>query len=742
MPRNITVTFDDGSTHVYNNAPDDITPDQVTARAQQDFQKQVKAIDGGRKSQQISAQIDIEKEFPYPEMPKSVRNYGRGGSAYNQDKTLYNERVRQVDALRSMAKTDPGAALTLRDMSSSERLAAGFGAGVSDLARGAGIESLPSFGGMVPISKEPEREADLLAETATGGGGRIMGQAAPFIPASLAGGGLALPARLAYQAGVGATEGGLIASGTGKDPVTGALVGAAFGGGAEALGSVINRIGGALIQKHLGRSARAVDESGNPTTELQKAMDAEGVSFDQIVNDADSVLAKEAGSITPERAARNEERRQAFERFGVQPTEAQRTRDKDLFVTQQDRFRQGGDVSERLEGQEQAFYGAATRAVSETGGSPSSAITSPIAAITNKATRLDNEISDLYRSARESAPDVKNIKFNNASAVLRRYAGDDQLSGGVISSLQKMMENNGALTGFKPTGRVGVEAAENFRKQANQLFPSTNDRGKMILREFKDAIDADTGAGVGKDFFAKARSAKAQFESGLNREKFNKFDEREVNLVRDILNNKVTPDDLQKGALIKAGSVYKAQDLSDLKRYLESGSPEDILAGQQAWNDIRASAMRSIKDKAFVGAEGEAGVKSLSRAGLERAINDIGKLKFDVLFDAKEKQFLYNLSQVARFKEPPPGTFTGSGPSSPAISNAAQKLESRIEQIYGIRIPVASTIKGKMAERQLLKLNDDLAEIERENIKKTLKPYINAIVAPSAIVGVSAAAQE
>lgn len=49
MPRDITVTFDDGSTHVYQNAPDNLTPDMVSVRAQQDFGKAVKALDGGRK---------------------------------------------------------------------------------------------------------------------------------------------------------------------------------------------------------------------------------------------------------------------------------------------------------------------------------------------------------------------------------------------------------------------------------------------------------------------------------------------------------------------------------------------------------------------------------------------------------------------------------------------------------------------------------------------------------------------
>lgn len=50
MPRNITVTFADGTSHVYQNAPDNITPDAVMARAQQEFGKQITALDGGRSS--------------------------------------------------------------------------------------------------------------------------------------------------------------------------------------------------------------------------------------------------------------------------------------------------------------------------------------------------------------------------------------------------------------------------------------------------------------------------------------------------------------------------------------------------------------------------------------------------------------------------------------------------------------------------------------------------------------------
>ena len=48
MPRDITVTLEDGSSHVYKNAPDSVTPEQVQARAEQEFGLGVKALDGGK----------------------------------------------------------------------------------------------------------------------------------------------------------------------------------------------------------------------------------------------------------------------------------------------------------------------------------------------------------------------------------------------------------------------------------------------------------------------------------------------------------------------------------------------------------------------------------------------------------------------------------------------------------------------------------------------------------------------
>lgn len=86
MPRNITVTFEDGSTHVYQNAPDDVTPEQVTARASKEFGKSVSALDGGRGQQPAKGAPELlarPAETPQPQGPASPNVTATGGAGYS-----------------------------------------------------------------------------------------------------------------------------------------------------------------------------------------------------------------------------------------------------------------------------------------------------------------------------------------------------------------------------------------------------------------------------------------------------------------------------------------------------------------------------------------------------------------------------------------------------------------------------------------------------------------------------------
>lgn len=674
------------------------------------------------------------------ESPGIAESYIAGGGPLNPASLLgaaynaYRAQSQKSDqSLAELEKTNPYQAEIIRDMNPLERVAVGFQAGLRQVARGVGLGD--------PNDPNAQYEKALTDASVAGSIGEIAGNAAPFVPAGLAAGGArSVASRVGLNSLIGGAEGGIIARGTGQDSggiISGSMAGAAIGGGAEILSSGLSRIAGPLVRKYFGEGARALDDAGNPTPELNEAMAREGVNFDDLIR-ASEAPEQSADALTPERAARNQQRADAFQRLGVEPTEAQRTRDKSLFSIQQERYKTGGKVTEALERQEQQLSNAAANAVAQTGGDALNAVQSPIEIVTNRSLRADQEISELYKQARESAPTAKNVRFNNAARVLRQFAPDNELSGGVIASLRGTLEQSGALNGFTPSGRVSVESAEKIRQKANQIFASTNDQGKAIIRQFKDALDEDVGQAVGEDWFKKARSAKASFEAGLDREKFNKFDDRNVNIVRDMLNNKITPDDIQKGALVNAGSKYKAQDLVDLKRYLTAGAPEDIEQGTKAWNDIRASAMQQIKDVAFSGPVTESGSQQLSRAGLEKALKQIGRQKFNVLFTPREQRFLFNLAEVSRYKEPPSGTFSGLGPSGQAI----QQLENKITSIYGVQIPILSSIKGKLSERQVLKINDDLSQIEKERLLEMMKPYRSAISSGAASTATAGNAQE
>ena len=74
MPRNITVTFEDGTGHRYEEIPDTVTPDMVEARVNKDFPgKKIKNIDGGSKPNEID---QVKKNAGLdPKDPKNIEKY-------------------------------------------------------------------------------------------------------------------------------------------------------------------------------------------------------------------------------------------------------------------------------------------------------------------------------------------------------------------------------------------------------------------------------------------------------------------------------------------------------------------------------------------------------------------------------------------------------------------------------------------------------------------------------------------
>ena len=61
--KNITVKFEDGTTHTYQNVPDDVTPDSVEQRATKESGKKVVSLDGGRQPQ-VQPQPQLQPQPP------------------------------------------------------------------------------------------------------------------------------------------------------------------------------------------------------------------------------------------------------------------------------------------------------------------------------------------------------------------------------------------------------------------------------------------------------------------------------------------------------------------------------------------------------------------------------------------------------------------------------------------------------------------------------------------------------
>ncbi|WP_086931626.1 hypothetical protein [Agarilytica rhodophyticola] len=657
-----------------------------------------------------------------------------GAPEFANTPTASTKRKNFIEELR---EKNPQLASVVEEVGGAEAFLIGAGEGFTSLGRGIGLADQPD---------ETEKVAAQALRDYTGAAtaGKITGQVAPFLVPGLAASNIAsIPARTAAMSGIGATEGGVIARGEGgetKDVVAGAGLGLLLGGGSEILMPVLNSLGRRIIARTHGESAApAVTPSGAPTPELQSALDDVGLTFDDLIEQArraadeaptpEAQSALDAAGTTADEVvdrtlrqgdsrAANSLRQGAFEDLGVTPTEAQRTRDTDLFVDQQDAFRRSGAVRDAVEQQDAILDTAARNEISRIGGTVQNASASPIEAVLSKTNHLNDEISQLYKEAREALPNDKNIKFNSAAKSLQRNRVTDELSGGVVKALRRHMKDLGVIdSNFKPVGRVSVDQAENIRKFANRLLKSTNGEGRHIIGQFKDALDEDVLRVAGNDFFERARRAKTNFERGLDPVKRDGFDQRKTSIVRDIRDNLIDEDEFFEKA-IKRSSKYKPRDLRELRNYLLTGTESQIRQGQKAWDDVRSAALERIREKSFKGAETSLGTKSISRAGIDSALKEIGEPKLHILFSDKERAFIKKLSRIAALKEPPPATFTGSGPSSVAIENTTLKVLGAIPVIGEFLKASLGSMKNKVTEQRVLTLIDDAIEIQRENVRR------------------------
>lgn len=583
------------------------------------------------------------------------------------------------------------------------------------VAAGKGLTDFGRAVGLAESSPEQRERDDMFIDQSGVSGflGEMTGQTAPLAVGGLGGAtataGRGLAVRAGTQAAIEALGGGLLAAGQGgdaQDVVAGALTGAATGAGSEVAAPAV----GAMIQK--GRRMLSPRKS----RELAKGFVAPDGA---VKTDLMEEFVKDLPVADATRIRKSAETEALFKKYNLELTEPVRQREATgLWTAQADQMKkdEGAAVRRVVYGNDKQMADTLADEVVKTGGTPEMASSSGRDVITRKVDRLDTEIGELYKAADEAAGGVARVRPTNAALLIRNRMHEDSTTDGVIKTIGNEMKRLGLVdANMRTTGkRITAKDAETLLRQYSNKFYEKGGLARRFIREFKDELDKDTLAVTGgKDLYEQARIAKSKLEQGLSRTKKDRFDKKTQSLVRDILDNTVDESAVDRGVLFNAGSKYKASDLAEYKAYLTSGDPDLVADGHRAWADLQASAMDNLLKAATKGTETELGVATFKRGGFESAINAMGRDKYRVLFDERQRRVIDDMLEIAKRREPPPGRVLGSGPTGEAVEEAKHLLE---------KVPLGGIwfkhMRNKATNREILKLKNDFELIQKKQARQ------------------------
>jgi hypothetical protein len=655
MPRNVTVTFNDGATHVYEGVPDNATPDQVEARASQEFGKQVTALDGGGTQAPAPPPVDHQARL------QAIN------AEIEQTKPSKLGTLRQIaDGVREFRNSADENALNLAS-----------GAIATPIAGLAGLATAPLgfIPGMEGVgARNVERVQNALtyqpqSEVAKDAQANIAKPLEKF-------------ASWADQAGQAASDA------TGSP-----AIGAAVNTGVQALPAIITRRGGPLSRVSIGKGGITVAPAatapaaaaGSAAAAAEKSAANHvrnlGFNWDTLAQETKAKLttiAQEAGDLSAlDDAALSRELRLNSLPAPVPATRGQITRDpvalrnegnvaataagapiQDIHVAQNQALLDNLDI---LKGKV-----AGTGKTAATATTPEQVGAAVQGAARGKLEFQRAKVKALYDKADAAGETLQPVPPEGMKGVLAAV-GDtvDQPHFSYANSWLKA--NAEKING----GQVTIRDMEKLRKQAAAKAMNGGEdahyAGQLI-----QAIDAAT-EGAGGALYQESRAAR--FAQG------NEFEQQGAvaELVGDASRTDRTTALENTTKAITTGSL---EDIRKVKRTLLTGGDEATrTAGKQAWREVRAQVVQGIKDEATKGVALNAdGSPNLTAAGLKRAIDRYGPAKLDEVFGPGTAKQLNNVLEAARdVKTQPPNQIAGSS----TVANALAFLEKGLTKIPG-----------------------------------------------------------
>lgn len=701
MPRNITVTFDDGSTHVYQQAPDNITPDQVSARAQKDFGKSVVSLDGGRSAaSEAGSQLN-----QIPRQLGLTARYAIEGIAGVPE--MVTEPIRQNI-------TDP----LLRYFNKP---------GVSDLVTG---KKAPQGR---PLSQEGAALADWMGlPKPEDGNERVIGDMSRLVAGSGAMSGAAsLASKVLRSGGVAQAVAKSMASNPGQQAISAAGAAGAGGASREAGGdpltqTVASVVGGIAAPTMASMGARAARVTGNAIANkfapsyvnqnveqnIELTLRRAGIDWSGLDGSTKAALrdeAKKAIQTGGELSADALRRFIDFKRVGATPTLGSLMLDPVQITRERNLAKMGANSSEsglqelaRVENRNNnAFIGNLNDVGAARAPDAISTGEQLIGSLQSRDAAARQKIGYLYSQARDSAgrsAELDGATFTQRANQLLQQNLAGKLPGHIESALNDIASGKVPLT---------VDHAEQLKTVLARIQRNTSDGNErysmgLIRQALEETPLRGSAAGQQSiDAFNAARSANRSYMGEL---------ERNPALAAAV--DGAAPDNFFSKFVVRgnAGDVQALRDAIKPQRLNPQNLPataEQIKALPPAQTEQALTATKNaiadyLKQKALGGAADEVG--NFSQSAYNKALKEIGDRKLALFFTQDEIGQMKALGRVS--------SYTQFQPRGSAVNNSnsgALMLGRGLDFLasVGSKIPLglSDTITGKingMQARQAL----------------------------------------
>lgn len=596
MTRNVTVTFDDGSSHVYNGVPDTVTPEQITERASSEFSgKGITHLDGGKSVDQKPAKDPADAKH-------STEEY--------EDPQYKGVSKR----LLPLAKN-----IVAGEKESTGKQAVGFGESLLSGVTGIGSTAVGGLaGGARALYSLASGEG---LDTASRKGSDTIGavqHATTYQPRTDTGKAIT---------GIGQEAGNLISQITGKaGGAAGSLVGpkteaamSSIGEAAPALYGAVEGLRGTVKQAGKNALRESAPIPGKDVTPLRELQPDEAARMQRMT---DQGIKPTLGQVTRDPAQFRFEEQTGKTEAGARLRERELDTNDALIkaIDDTDKMRVGKPMAEN---ERQVGHSVAT-------------------ALEEKSLRSKAKIKELYQKAEQSGE----TKAVVDTKPLEKWLKENEAEATTVPAITSI---GSKLNALKRTGKgkVTVDDVENLYQSANALS-KPGDPSSVFMGQVKRKIDQITD-GAGGDLYREAR--KARLDHAME------FEDRSAiaNLIDKKAGSRTDYKTANEDVFHKTVVNSSLTELKDVTNSLLSTDPKTHPEGYQAMRELQAQTINHVLDESTKGiATNERGVQSVSPAGFRRAVRNIGRDKLDwILGDDAVKRLDNTLQNTVDVKTTP-----------------------------------------------------------------------------------------